>query len=254
MEPTKPLLLLSNDDGVTAKGLNFLIETLAPAANLFVMAPDAPRSGAGCALTSTVPVSYRLLHDEPGLTVCSCSGTPVDCVKLALGQAMDRRPDLIIGGINHGSNASINVHYSGTMGVAYEGAMKGYPAVAFSLCDHNPDADFTPLRPYLIDIMFKAIAIGLPRFTSLNVNFPKRAKFEGIRICRMTESSWDKEYVPCPHPHGGRFFWLTGENRNLEPEAEDTDLWALDHGYVAITPPQVDVTAYRLTDDLKKAF
>lgn len=254
MEPTKPLLLLSNDDGVTARGLNYLIETLAPLADLFVMAPDSPRSGAGCSLTSVNPVSYRMVHDEPGLTICSCSGTPVDCVKLALDQVMDRRPDLVIGGINHGSNASVNAHYSGTMGVVYEGAMKGYPAVAFSLCDHRYDADFTPLRPYLVDIMFKAIAIGLPRFTCLNVNFPLRPKFEGVRVCRMTYSSWDNEYVNCPHPHGGHYYWLTGDNTNLEPTAEDTDLWALDHGYVAITPTQVDVTAHGLIDTLKQAF
>ena len=254
MEPTKPLLLLSNDDGVTARGLNYLIETLAPLADLFVMAPDSPRSGAGCSLTSVNPVSYHVVRDEPGLTICSCSGTPVDCVKLALDQVMDRRPDLVIGGINHGSNASVNAHYSGTMGVVYEGAMKGYPAVAFSLCDHRHDADFTPLRPYLVDIMFKAIAIGLPRFTCLNVNFPLRPKFEGVRVCRMTYSSWDNEYVNCPHPHGGHYYWLTGDNTNLEPAAEDTDLWALDHGYVAITPTQVDVTAHGLIDTLKQAF
>ena len=132
--------------------------------------------------------------------------------------------------------------------------MKGYPAVAITLCDQRPDADFTPMRPYLVDIMFKAIAIGLPRFTCLNVNFPLRPKFEGVRVCRMTYSSWDNEYVNCPHPHGGHYYWLTGDNTNLEPTAEDTDLWALDHGYVAITPTQVDVTAHGLIDTLKQAF
>lgn len=255
MNPTrKPRLLLSNDDGVTAKGLNFLIDVLAPAADLFVMAPDGPRSGAGCSLTSITPTSYRVLRDEPGLKVCACSGTPVDCVKLALDQAMDYMPDLIVGGVNHGSNASINVHYSGTMGVALEGAMKGIPSVAFSLCNHRPDADFTPLQAYVKDIVTRTLSVGLPPHTCLNVNFPDLATFKGVRVCRMAKSSWTHEYVPCPHPYGGRHFWLTGTNENLEPDADDTDLWALDHGYVAITPTAVDVTAYALKEQLKSVF
>ena len=252
MEPTKPLLLLSNDDGVTARGLNYLIETLAPLADLFVMAPDSPRSGAGCSLTSVNPVSYRVVRDEPGLTICSCSGTPVDCVKLALDQVMDRRPDLVIGGINHGSNASVNAHYSGTMGVVYEGAMKGYPAVAFSLCDHRHDADFTPLRPYLVDIMFKAIAIGLPRFTCLNVNFPLAASFKGIRVCRQARGRWVNEWEKRQRPpHGKDYFWLTG-NFVGEDMQEDTDRWALKEGYVAVTPISIDMTASAAMEELKE--
>lgn len=255
MNPThKPRLLLSNDDGVTAKGLNFLIDVLAPMADLFVMAPDGPRSGAGCSLTSITPTCYRVLRDEPGLKVCACSGTPVDCVKLALDQAMDYTPDLIVGGVNHGSNASINVHYSGTMGVALEGAMKGIPSVAFSLCDHRPDADFTPLQTCVKDIVARTLSVGLPPYTCLNVNFPDLTAFKGIRVCRMARSSWTHEYAPCPHPYGSRYFWLTGMNENLEPEADDTDLWALDHGYVAITPTAVDVTAYALKEQLKSVF
>ncbi len=250
----KPRILLSNDDGVTARGLNFLIEVLAPMADLFVMAPDAPRSGAGCSLTSVVPVSYRVLRDEPGLKVCACSGTPVDCVKLALDQAMDFTPDLVVGGINHGSNASINVHYSGTLGVTLEGAMKGIPAVAFSLCNHRPDADFEPLRPYVPDIVRRVLSMEVPKYTCLNVNFPDLPVFKGVRVCRMARSSWTHEYVPCPHPYGAKFFWLTGHNENLEPDLEETDLWALEHGYVAITPVTVDVTAYGLKKQLDAVF
>ena len=247
----KPRLLLSNDDGVSAKGLNFLIDVFASRADLFVMAPDAPRSGAGCSLTSTQPLRYRVLRDEPGLTVCSCSGTPVDCVKLALGQAMDYVPDLILSGVNHGSNASVNAHYSGTMGAAYEGAMKGIPSIAFSLCDHSDDADFEPLRSYVVELVDKVLATGLPPYTCLNVNFPKQPDFLGIRVCRMAHSSWEKEHAPCPHPRGGRFFWLTGEQRDMEPEADDTDLWALDQGYVAVTPTTVDVTAHEAINQLR---
>lgn len=254
MSTNKPFLLISNDDGVFAKGINFLIETLRPVADLLVVAPDSPRSGAGCAITPTVPLSLKVLRDEPGLKICSCSGTPVDCVKMALNVLADRRPDLIIGGINHGDNSSVNSHYSGTMGVATEGALQGYPSVAFSLCDHAADADFEPLQPYLIDFVFKAIAIGMPPFTCLNINFPKRKKFEGVRICRMARSRWEKETLRRKHPHGGEYYWLVGSCRELEPEAEDTDRWALAHGYVAVTPTQLDVTAYKLIDVLKEVM
>lgn len=248
---TQPYLLISNDDGVTAKGINFLIETLRPIARLLVVAPDSARSGMGCAITSTQPITYKLLKDEPGLQVYSCSGTPVDCIKLALNDLIDGRPDLIIGGINHGDNSSVNSHYSGTMGVATEGALQGYPSVAFSLCDHSANADFTPLRPYLIDFVFKAIAIGMPEFTCLNINFPKTEKFEGIRICRMAKSRWTNETEHRKHPYGMDYFWLVGECEELEPEAEDTDRWALAHDYIAVTPTQLDTTATALMQLLK---
>lgn len=251
MNPTKPFLLISNDDGVSARGINYLMETLRPVADIFVMAPDGPRSGMGCAISSATPIRYKTLRKEPGLTVCACSGTPSDCIKLALEEAIDRRPDLIVAGINHGNNASINAHYSGTMGAAFEGALQGIPSIAFSLCDESAEADFTPLHDYLIDLMFKAIAMGMPPYTCLNVNFPKRPKFEGVRICSMSHNRWINEFQRCEHPRGGEYYWLVGESKNLEPENEQTDTWALEHGYVAITPTQADVTAYGMMDMLK---
>lgn len=247
----KPYILISNDDGVNARGIRFLIETLRPVADILVMAPDGPRSGFSCSITSADPLRYNVLSEEPGLTVCSCSGTPTDCIKVALNAFKDRRPDLIVGGINHGDNSSVNAHYSGTMGVAIEGALQGYPSVAFSLCDHRADADFTPLAPYLVDFVFKAIAVGLPPFTCLNINFPKRTKFHGVRICRMAHSRWEKELCSRRHPNGGRYYWLVGECRELEPEADDTDRWALAHGYVAVTPTRLDVTDYELMNVLR---
>ena len=201
---SRPYILISNDDGVQARGINFLIETLRPIADLLVVAPDSPRSGFGCSITSAAPIHYKKLHEEPGLTVCSCTGTPVDCVKLALNLLIDRRPDLIIGGINHGDNSSVNTHYSGTMGVATEGALQGYPSVAFSLCDHREDADFTPLASYIVDLVFKSIALGMPPFTCLNVNFPKANKFKGVRICRMAHSRWQHELARRLFLAGGR--------------------------------------------------
>ncbi len=251
---SKPYILISNDDGVQARGINFLIETLRPIADLLVVAPDSPRSGFGCSITSAAPIRYKKLREEPGLTVCSCTGTPVDCVKLALNLLIDRRPDLIIGGINHGDNSSVNTHYSGTMGVATEGALQGYPSVAFSLCDHREDADFTPLASYIVDLVFKSIALGMPPFTCLNVNFPKANKFKGVRICRMAHSRWQHELARRKHPYGADYFWLVGDCEELEPEATDTDRWALAHGYVAITPTNLDVTDYELLNVLKQTF
>lgn len=251
---TKPYILISNDDGVGAKGINFLVETLRPVADLIVVAPDSPRSGMGCAITPTVPITFKLLRQEPGLKVYSCSGTPVDCIKVALNNLVDRRPDLVVGGINHGDNSSVNSHYSGTMGVATEGALQGYPSVAFSLCDHSADADFEPLQPYLIDFVFKSIAIGMPPFTCLNINFPKRQRFEGVRICRMAKSRWVKETELRKHPLGTDYCWLVGSCQELEPEAEDTDRWALAHGYISVMPTNLDVTAVGLVDILKNVM
>lgn len=251
---TRPYLLISNDDGVTARGIQFLIETLHPLADLLVVAPDSPRSGQGCAFTPTQPLTIRLLRQEEGLRVYSCSGTPVDCVKVAVNELLERQPDLVIGGINHGDNSSVNSHYSGTMGVASEGALQGYPSIAFSLCNHSSDADFTPLRQYIVNLVFKTIAMGMPPFTCLNVNFPNRHKFEGVKVCRMAKSRWTDETVRRQHPYGSDYFWLVGECRELEPEATDTDRWALAHGFVAITPTTLDNTSYGLVELLQEDF
>lgn len=247
----RPYILISNDDGVQAPGINFLIDTLRPVADILVMAPDSARSGFSCSITSAHPITYKVLREEEGLKVCSCSGTPTDCVKMALNLFRERRFDLIVGGINHGDNSSVNAHYSGTMGVAIEGALQGYPSIAFSLCDHRMDADFTPLRPYLVDFMFKAIAVGLPPYTCLNVNFPRAPKFRGVKLCRMAKSRWENEVEERRHPMGSPYCWLVGECRELEPEATDTDRWALAHDYVAVTPTQLDLTAYELMEALR---
>ena len=242
----KPLILLSNDDGVGAKGLGELIRMLRPVGNLFVVAPDGARSGASSQLTSEVPISAHLIKSEEGLTVYSCSGTPTDCVKLALDQLLQRMPDLIVGGINHGSNATINLHYSGTVGVVREGAIQGIPSVAFSLCNHDLNADFTPLEPYILRIVNEVLEQSLPYGSCLNVNFPDTTEFAGVRVCRMAYSRWQDEYVPVERPHGGRYYWLGGECVNDEPDEENTDSWALDRDYVAITPIKIDATDYGL--------
>ena len=247
--------MISNDDGVFAKGINELIDVLSPVADLLVMAPDAPQSGQACAITTHTPLTVKHIKSKPHLRIYSCSGTPTDCVKVAVSQfCKNRRPDLVVSGINHGDNSSVNAHYSGTMGAAYEGVLHDIPAVAFSLCDLSHDADFSALRPYIIDIVFKTIVAGLPRYTCLNVNFPKQEKFKGVRICRMAATRWEDEIAPAKHPRGGKVYWLVGHRTNLEPEAEDTDAWALEHGYVAITPTTLDVTARELIGILKDIF
>ncbi|WP_308777588.1 5'/3'-nucleotidase SurE [uncultured Bacteroides sp.] len=251
MMKERPLLLLSNDDGVNAKGIRELVRTLRPMADLVVMAPDGPRSGSAGAITSERPVRCFLIEQEPGLTVYKCTGTPVDCVKLALHEVMPRTPDLVVGGINHGDNSSVNVHYSGTMGVVIEGCLKGIPSIGFSLCNHSADADFSATLPYVRAIVAKTLSEGLPAGTCLNVNFPDTQDLKGIRICRQTDGVWINEFVKRDHPRGGTYYWLTGEYRNNEPGAEDSDHWALDHQYVAVTPTQIDVTAYALMERMK---
>lgn len=251
----RPYVLLSNDDGVSARGLRFLVESLRADFDLLVVAPDGPRSGYGCGITSAAPIEGHLVSREPGLAVYACSGTPVDCVKLALNRYAKRRPDLVVGGINHGDNSSVNSHYSGTMGVASEGALQGLPAMAFSLCDHRPDADFEPLRPYLVPLVRRALSCGMEPFTCLNVNFPSRPAFRGVRVCRMARSRWVNEIEDCVRQgRAGRYYWLAGECEELEPAAADTDRRALAEGYVAVTPTTLDNTGYALLERLRQQF
>ena len=195
MEKEKPLILVSNDDGVMAKGINELVKFLRPLGEIIVMAPDAPRSGSGCALTVTQPVHYQLVKKEVGLTVYKCSGTPTDCIKLARNTVLDRTPDLVVGGINHGDNSATNVHYSGTMGVVFEGCLNGIPSIGFSLCNHAPDADFEAAGPYIRSIAAMILEKGLPPLTCLNVNFPDTADIKGVKICEQAKGGWTNEWA-----------------------------------------------------------
>ena len=178
----KPFLLLSNDDGFAAKGIQELIKVLRPMADLMVVAPSGPRSGASGSITSEHPLRCKKIESASGFSLYSCTGTPVDCVKLALHDLVPRTPDMVIGGINHGDNSSVNVHYSGTMGVVIEGCLKKIPSVGFSLCNHAEDADFTPTFPYIQRIVEEVLQHGLPVGTCLNVNFPDVKDLKGVRI------------------------------------------------------------------------
>lgn len=264
MEIKRPLILISNDDGYQSKGIQALVDVVAPLGDVIVCAPDSARSGFSCAFSATTPLRLTLRSRRPGVAVWSCSGTPVDSVKMAFAEVCPRQPDLVLGGINHGDNASVNTHYSGTMGVVLEGCMKRVPSVAFSLCDHSDDADFSPLRPYIDRVVRRVLADGLPQGVCLNVNFPLLSKvaggaapltdFRGVRVCRMSAGSWQREITICHHPRGYDYYWMVGHYQNEEPEATDTDRWAIDHGYVAITPTRIDVTAHEAMARLSAMF
>lgn len=247
----RPLILISNDDGYQAKGIRCLVDMVKEMGDVIVCAPEGPRSGFSCAFSATTPLHLTLRHREPGVEIWSSNGTPVDCVKLALHEIVDRRPDLILGGINHGDNGSVNSHYSGTMGVVMEGCMKYIPSVAYSLCDHRDDADFEPLRPYVKRFTRQVLDEGLPKGVCLNVNFPLAESFSGVRVCRMAQGTWSNEVTKCHHPRGYDYYWMVGHYVNDEPQQDDTDNWALQHGYVAITPTTFDVTAYEALRRMK---
>ncbi len=250
----KPLILISNDDGYLAKGINSLVEMLSDIADILVCAPEDARSGYSTAFSATLPLRLKKHFEKEGVQIWSCNGTPVDCTKLALSELCPRRPDIIIGGINHGDNASVNSHYSGTMGVTKEGCMKYIPSLAFSLCDFREDANFEPLRGMIRHIVSKVLKEGLPLGVCLNVNFPLTEEFKGVKVCRMAKGTWGNEVHKHRHPRGYDYYWLVGNYTNDEPEAEDTDNWALSHGYIAITPTTIDVTSYEAMDSIRKWF
>lgn len=258
MEIKRPLLLISNDDGYQAKGIRQLVEMISDFGDIIVCAPDSARSGFSCAFSVTTPLTLTLQEKREGVEIWSCNGTPTDCVKMALAEICPRKPDMVIGGINHGDNASVNAHYSGTMGVTLEGCMKYIPSVAFSLCDHRADADFEPLRPLVREITGRVLEDGLPQGVCLNINFPlgdpdnPLKTYKGVRVCRMAKGTWGSEVTKCRHPRGFDYWWMVGSYTNDEPEAEDTDNWALTHGYVAITPTRIDVTAYEAMEKIRE--
>ena len=239
----RPLILISNDDGVHAQGIQVLARLKAALGDVIVVAPDSARSGAACSLTPVEPVRLTLVSEEDGLRVCACTGTPVDCVKLALEKVVPRRPDLVVSGINHGDNASVSLHYSGTMGAVIEACMKGVPAIGYSLMTRQRECDFTPYEDVVLRVARRVLADGLPQDVCLNVNFPQVECLRGVSVCRMARGNWQQEWR---ETEASGQYCLTGFFTNLEPEAEDTDYWALQHGLAAVTPVQLDMTHYPL--------
>ena len=248
----RPLILISNDDGYQSKGIHELVRMVSHLGDIIVSAPEGARSGQSRAFT-TGDMTLRQLSRADGVTWYACSGTPVDSVKMAYALVCPRRPDLILSGINHGDNASTNAHYSGTVGVAFEGALKGIPAIAFSLCDYSADADFEPMHAIVESLCSYVLREGLPHQTCLNVNAPKvstAADIKGVRLCRMADGYWHKEIADNSTVRydaaGNIIYHYAGYYRCDEPEAADTDAWALAHGYAAVTPCTIDITSREL--------
>jgi 5'-nucleotidase len=245
----KPLILITNDDGADAPGIKVLTRLMMQIGDVVVVAPDGPRSAQSNALTVTHPIRFKKTEEIEGLTCYICTGTPTDCIKLALNEIVERKPDLIVSGINHGSNSAINVIYSGTMGAVLEGCENGILSIGFSIDSHSHEVDFANFEPFVLRITLEALKNGLPHSTCLNVNAPKE-KINGIRVSRQCDGQWVKEYEKRSDPQGRDYFWLTGYFENNEPEAEDTDEWALLNNYISIVPTKIDLTAYEVINEI----
>jgi 5'-nucleotidase len=242
----RPLILVANDDGITAPGIRTLVEIMSELGEVVVVAPNKPKSGMGHAITVGETLRLDECYIFDNILAYECSGTPADCVKLAKHFVLkDRKPDLVVSGINHGSNSSISVIYSGTMSAAIEGAIEGLPSIGFSLCDYGHNADFSHVHKWVKSIASQVLQNGLPLGIALNVNIPanRGEEIKGIKICRQTKGHWGEEFEERHDPYGRRYFWLTGTFINQD-KGEDTDEWALQHNYVSIVPCQFDLTAH----------
>ena len=243
----KPLILVVNDDGIYAKGIRKLIRIMNDFGDVVVVAPDSAQSGKSHAITieATIRCDEVVIDDSPQKEY-ACSGTPVDCVKIAVNQILDRKPDLCVSGINHGSNSSINVIYSGTMSAAIEGALEEIPSIGFSLLDYDSNADFSEAEEYVRKITKQVLKHGLDNSICLNVNIPKSIdgdKLKGLKVCRQANANWKEQFDVRTDPKGRMYYWLTGKFVNYD-KGLDTDEWALANHYVSVVPVQFDVTAY----------
>jgi len=251
MTNKKPLILITNDDGYQAKGIAELINAMKGLGEIVVFAPDTHRSGMSSAITTTHPLRARIYHKEENLTAYMCNGTPVDCVKLALNEFVERKPDLLVSGINHGSNAGISVLYSGTVAAALEGCVFDVPSIAMSLCDFTPDADFTATAKVARKLAEKVLKDSLPKGICLNVNVPA-GEVKEIRMTTQTHGKWVNEYHRSKDGSGRDVFWMTGNFENREEENDNSDEWALVNGYAAIVPVKIDMTAHDFLPQLKE--
>jgi 5'-nucleotidase len=256
-EASQPLILISNDDSISAPGIAVLVRVMQRIGEVVIVAPAAPQSGMGHAITLSEPLRLDKSQLFEGLEAYTCSGTPADCVKIAKHLVLkDRRPDLVVSGVNHGSNASVNVIYSGTMSAAIEAAIEGLPAIGFSLCDYSHQADFSHAEPWIEHIARQALAQGMPAGTALNVNIPKKSDdpIVGARLCRQARAKWQEEFDTRQDPYSRPYYWVLGNFLNEDIEAEDTDEWALAHNYVSIVPCQFDFTNYRGLGELEASW
>ncbi|HYG19576.1 MAG TPA: 5'/3'-nucleotidase SurE [Ohtaekwangia sp.] len=244
----RPLILVSNDDGITSKGILTLVNVMKEIGDVLVVAPDSPQSGMGHAITVGETLRLEQNYIFKDVQAFECSGTPADCVKIARHFVLkgQRQPDIVVSGVNHGSNTSISVLYSGTMSAAIEGAIEGTPAVGFSLCDYSHDADFSHTHEYIRKITLQVLDKGLPKGVALNVNFPPAGPepLKGIRVCRQANAKWVEEFDQRYDPNGRRYFWMAGNFINFD-KGEDNDEWAIANNYVAVVPCMFDLTAHQ---------
>ena len=251
---SKPLILVSNDDGITSRGIRLLVDCMKKIGNVVVVAPNSPQSAMGHAIT----IGNTLRVDESdiftGVKSYECSGTPADCVKLAKHHILkDRQPDLVDSGVNHGSNTSISVLYSGTMSAAIEASMEGLPAIGFSLCDYSHNAELDHIGDWIIKITKEALSKGIPSGVALNVNFPpkRNEKIQGVKICRQANARWQEEFDERYDPYGRKYYWLAGNFVNHD-KGEDNDEWAIANNYISIVPCLFDLTAHHAISTINK--
>lgn len=254
MAQKKPLILVTNDDGITAPGIRALIEVMKELGDVVVVAPDRPQSGMGHAITvsDTIFCDQIVLKENYKHKEYSCSGTPADCVKIASQEILKRKPDLCVSGINHGSNSSINVIYSGTMSAAVEAGIEGIPAIGFSLLDYSLNADFEPCKKFVKKIARQVLKNGLPAGVVLNVNIPKlqESQIKGIKVCRQANARWEEMFDKRTNPQGREYYWLSGTFVSYD-DGNDSDEFALAEGYVSVVPVQFDLTAHQFLQELE---
>ena len=244
---SRPLILVSNDDGITSKGILTLVNAMKQLGDVIVVAPNSPQSGMGHAITvgETLRLEENFIFE--GVRAFECSVTPADCVKMARHFVLkdQRQPDVVVSGVNHGSNSSISVLYSGTMSAAIEGAIEGTPSIGFSLCDYSHKAEMEHIEKYLISITDMVLRKSLPKGVALNVNFPPKRNepIKGVRICRQANAKWEEDFDERFDPHGRRYFWMVGNFVNFD-KGEDNDEWAIANNYVSVVPCQFDLTAH----------
>lgn len=255
MKQDKPIILITNDDGITAPGIRNLVEAVKDLGQIVVVAPDSPQSGMGHAITIGHPLRLHKVEVIEGVECWQSSGTPVDCVKLARDKVLHRKPDICLSGINHGANHSINIIYSGTMSAAMEAAVEGIPSVGFSLLDYNYEADFSLAKEVVRAIVQKMLSEKIPEHTLLNVNIPKVKKehFKGIKLCRQAYAKWAEEFDHRRDPRGEDYYWMVGKFVNLD-QGKETDVAALKEGYASVVPIKFDFTDYEMKQKLEKEW
>jgi 5'-nucleotidase len=250
----KPLILVTNDDGVTAPGIRVLIDLMRQLGEVVVVAPDTGMSGQGHAITIKTPLTFKEIQIEQDYKEYSCNGTPADCVKLALHRLLDRKPDLVVSGINHGANSSVNIIYSGTMAAVLEACMGGIPAIGYSNHEYNTHADLSPAKDAILKIASETLQNGLPKGVGLNVNFPvykDGEPYKGIKVCRQGNGYWKEDFAERADPRTGKpYFWLTGSFHKYEVDQQDTDLWAIENYMVSVVPVQYDFTAHQTLNEV----